>query len=205
MPARSDSKILPVEDRFDIDVANSSGLNLRVRGGIMINPDGGGFKAVMNAALVLVASALNYVEVTDAGVIQVVQNGFTDGNTALWVVETGASTVLGIEDHRGSARATGVQELTTSGAIREDAEIVLLNRTTPLIAATIAAPRKFRRLLIVQADGGTAGHTVTLGAGTWNGTATIATFNAALDALDVVGWSATRFGIITNVGAVALT
>lgn len=204
MPQRSDIKVLPIEDRFDID-ADQSGLSLRVRGGVGINPNGGGFTRFANATLVLVASVFNYIEMTDAGVIQVVQSGFTDGNTALYVVETNATQVIGIEDHRGLGRSTAVQVMTTSGAIREDAEIVLLNRTTPLIAATIPAPRAGRRLLIAQIDAGTAGHTVTLGAGTWNGTNAIATLNAALDALDVVGWSATRFGVITNVGAVAFS
>jgi len=95
--------------------------------------------------------------------------------------------------------------MTTSGAVDPDTTILVLNRTSPLIAATIAAPAEGRELKIIQIDTGTAGHTVTLASGTWNGTNTIATLNAAGEALHVVGVSSTRFGIIVNTGAVGLS
>lgn len=98
-----------------------------------------------------------------------------------------------------------LQVMTASGAVDEDTTILVLNSTTPAIAATIAAPTPGRCLKIVQIDGGTAGHTVTLGAGTWNGTNHIATLNAAGEALLVVGASATRFAVIVNTGSVGFS
>ena len=63
MISRSDTRIVPVGDRFDIDIDNSSGLSLRVRGGVYLN--GLGFKHAPNATLTLTASATNYVEMSD--------------------------------------------------------------------------------------------------------------------------------------------
>lgn len=104
-----------------------------------------------------------------------------------------------------SALRDKVQTLTASGAVDEDTTILILNSTTPLIAATIAAPAAGRELKIFQLDGGTAGHTVTLTAGTFNGSNTIATLNAAGEALHLVGVSATRFGVLVNTGTVGFT
>ena len=99
----------------------------------------------------------------------------------------------------------GTTELLASGAIVATASYVELNSSTPLIAATIAAPAAGRFLVIVQTDAGTAGHTVTLTAGTYDGTNTIATLNAANESLVLFGVSATRFIIVENVGSVALS
>lgn len=95
--------------------------------------------------------------------------------------------------------------LIISGAIPSDVSYVQLNDDTPLIAATIAVPEAGRLLVITQIDTGTAGHTVTLTAGTYDGSATIATFNAQYETLVLFGVSATRFVIIQNIGAVALS
>lgn len=96
-------------------------------------------------------------------------------------------------------------ELTASGPIAVNVSHVELNSTTPLIAATIAAPAAGWLLFITQTDAGTAGHTVTLTAGTWDGTNPIVTFNAQFDTLVVWGLSATRFIIFENIGAVAFS
>jgi hypothetical protein len=131
---------------------------------------------------------------------------FTAGATQLYVVTTNATQVIGIEDSRGASgdAVRVVQAMTANGAIRADAELVTLSKTG-VLAATIAAPAAGRRLVITQVDAGTDGHTVTLAAGTWNGTNAIATLNAAGESLDVIGLSATRFLIVTNVGAVAFS
>lgn len=97
------------------------------------------------------------------------------------------------------------QALTASGAIDANAHFVTLSSTTPKIEATIAAPAPGRFLVITQLDGGTAGHTVTLTAGTWDGSNDIATFNAAGETLVVYGVTATRFVIVENIGAVGLS
>ena len=98
-----------------------------------------------------------------------------------------------------------IQDLLASGAISEGAELVRLNHATVAIAATIAKPRPGRLLVITQMDAGTAGHTVTLAAGTFDGTNDVATFNAAGESLVLYGISETRFLVVENLGAVAFS
>ena len=99
----------------------------------------------------------------------------------------------------------GVQAMTASGAISGDYSLVTLNSTTPKIEATIAAPTAGELLVITQLDAGTAGHTVTLTAGTFDGTNDVATFNAAGETLVLVGVSATRYMVVENIGSVAFS
>ena len=98
-----------------------------------------------------------------------------------------------------------VQAMTANGAIDLNAVSLVTLSKSGVLAATIAAPIAGQLLIITQVDAGTDGHTVTLAAGTWDGTNDIATFNAKGETLFVVGLSATLFLIITNVGAVALS
>ena len=200
----SDTKIVPTGNRFDIYTPLTSGLSLRVRGGEILTATG--IKAVQGGeSLTLTASADNYIEVSDAGVVSV-ETAFTDGATELYVVTTSATVITGIEDRRGGSRsASAIQAVTASGAIRADAELVTLDSTTPKIEATVAAPRAGRWLVITQIDGGTAGHTVTLSAGTYNGTNTIATLNAAGETLVLYGLTATLFAVVENIGSVGLS
>jgi hypothetical protein len=74
------------------------------------------------------------------------------------------------------------------------------------ITATIAAPAAGQFMLIVQTGTGTAGHTVTLTAGTFNvaGNNT-ATFNAIGEALLIFGLSATLAIVVANVGTVGMS
>lgn len=202
MNSHLDTKIVPAGDRFDIDVLNSSGLSLRVRGGFYL--DGQGFKSAPNTTLTLTASTTNYVEANDAGVVTSNVTSFTAGYTPLYVVTTGASVVTGLEDHRGGTRPFRTQAMTANGAILETSDFVTLSKSG-VLAATIAAPRAGRWLFIQQIDAGTDGHTVTLTAGTFNETNTIATFNADNEALLLYGVSSTRFVIAENIGAVALS
>ena len=94
--------------------------------------------------------------------------------------------------------------LTAGGAIPDDVSYVQLNSTTK-IEATIAAPRAGRYLVITQIDAGTASHTVTMTAGDYNGSDSVATFDAAEETLVLLGVSATRFVIISNIGSVGLS
>ena len=96
-------------------------------------------------------------------------------------------------------------EYTASGAISADVSCVALNKSGGALAMTIAAPAAGRWLVIYQKDTGTSGHTVTLTAGTYNGTNTIATFNAQDECLVLYGTSATRFVVVQNIGSVALS
>lgn len=99
------------------------------------------------------------------------------------------------------------QELTASGAITIGSGLVKLNHATVVIAATLAAPTEGDELFIVDSsESGTAAHTVTLPSGvTWDGTNNTATLNASGEALHVVALSATRWFILENIGAVALS
>ena len=94
---------------------------------------------------------------------------------------------------------------TTTGAIGEADNVVDLNSTTPKIEATIPRPRPGRILVITQIDGGTAGHTVTLTQGTFDGTNNTATLNAQYEALVLLGISDKRFLILKNYGSVSLS
>jgi hypothetical protein len=101
----SDTKIVPTADRFDIDADNSSGLTLRVRGGIFL--DGTGLRSAPNVTLTLTASATNYVEMSDPGVISTNTTGFTAGYTELYIITTGATAITGVQDFRTISATTG--------------------------------------------------------------------------------------------------
>lgn len=215
--SQSDTKIAPISNNFDIYGPGSVDLVLQVRGGVVIHPTLG-LKAVTGIKLTLVASDDNYVEATDAGVISVNQTGFSASANALYIVTTNADRVTGIEDWRGSGRVVedstsivhgrvGIQiaTATANGAIRDDADSVSLDHASVIIAATIAAPRAGRRLVLRHGGLGTTAHTVTLTAGTYDGSATIVTFNALDEALVLFGVSATRFLIVENLGGAVLS
>lgn len=99
------------------------------------------------------------------------------------------------------------QELTESGAITIDSGAVFLNHASTIIAATLDAPVAGDELYIINTSAsGTAAHTVTLPSGvTWDGTNNTATLNAPDEALHVIAVSATRWYILENIGAVALS
>lgn len=101
-----------------------------------------------------------------------------------------------------------VQTLTASGAITAGVQSVQLNKTNGTIAATIASAANHPGLFVVKAitEPGEGGdHTVTLSAGTWNGTNTVATFADINDALAVYFDSAGNGTVLVNVGSVALS
>lgn len=97
-------------------------------------------------------------------------------------------------------------EITASAAIPATATFVQINSATPstAIALTVAAPAAGRLLVISQIDSGTAGNTVTLTSGTFDGTNNEATFNAKYETLVLLGIDTSRFVIVENIGSVAL-
>jgi hypothetical protein len=99
------------------------------------------------------------------------------------------------------------QELTASGAVNPGVKSLELNHATVIIASTIADAKAHQGLFAIvnTSASGTAAHTVTLTAGTFNGTNTIATLNAPLEALFVWFDSAGNGSIVENVGTVALS
>jgi len=102
------------------------------------------------------------------------------------------------------ASAVTAEAYTTAGAIAEAANVVDINNVSKL-AMTITMPRPGRILVITQIDAGTAGHTVTLAQGTFDGTNNTATFNAQYEALVLLGISTSRFLILKNYGSVGLS
>jgi hypothetical protein len=108
-----------------------------------------------------------------------------------------------VGEHRHS-----VQTLLASGAITINSGLVLLNHISVIIAATLDAPTAGDELFIIDVSpSGTAAHTVTLPAGvTFNAAGNnTATLNALDEMLHIVAASATRWHIVANVGAVALS
>lgn len=97
-----------------------------------------------------------------------------------------------------------VNTMTVTGTIDLDTtSVVFLNHSSVAIVATIAAPIEGHLLIIYQIDSGTAGHTVVLTAGTFDGTNDTATLNAQDECIVVLGESATRFRELINLGTVA--
>lgn len=116
-----------------------------------------------------------------------------------------ALTATGAEINAIADVSARVQVITVSGAITAGVQSVELNHATA-IAATIASSVNHPGLFHVKAtiEPGTT-HTVTLTAGTWDGTNTIATFTDILDTLVVYFDSAGKGTIVANVGAVGLS
>lgn len=102
-----------------------------------------------------------------------------------------------------------VQEVlaTAGGTIAAGVQSVELNHATVIAAATIADAANHQGLFIVKdtSASGTAAHTLTLTAGTFNGTNNVATLNAPDEALVVYFDSAGNGTIVENVGGVALS
>ena len=82
--------------------------------------------------------------------------------------------------------------------------VLVLDGGTAAAAATIAAPVAGAFLAVFCSDG-TQDCTVTLTAGTFDGTNEIATFEVTGDSLLLYGLSATRFLILNDIGSVALS
>ena len=99
------------------------------------------------------------------------------------------------------------QELTASGAVTPGVSSIELNHATVIIEATIATSLDHQGLFVVKdtSASGTAAHTLTLTAGTFNGTNNVATLNAPDEALIVWFDSAGNGTIVENVGTVVLS
>lgn len=147
-------------------------------------------------------------------------SSMTITNTTGVTLAAGASIVLSFgefpDDGVYNLAATDVQkiaqdglwqELTVSGAINPLVDTVELNHISVVIAATLNLATVRNRIIMFKdtSASGSALHTVTLTGGTFNGTNTIATFNARDDALLVHFDSAGRGTVIVNIGTVALS
>ena len=104
-----------------------------------------------------------------------------------------------------AAAVTAVSYTAAAPAINETDNVVDLDTADAKMACTIDHPTPGRILVITQIDSGTDGHTVTLAAGTFDGTNNTATLNAQYEALVLLGISDKRFLILKNYGSVALS
>jgi len=154
-----------------------------------------GFSATYGASTITITnlSGLTW----PAGATIVVSFGDTPAN---------GSYNLGLGSTKESARSgyPASQELTVSGAVNAGVECLRLNHGSTIIAATMVATAHPGFFAVVDMAG-TQSNTVTLTGGTWDGTNTIATLNAAAEALLVFFDENGRGTIISNVGAVALS
>lgn len=103
--------------------------------------------------------------------------------------------------------AYSFEELTATAAVTAGVQAVELNHASVIVAATIADAANHRGLFIVKntSASGTAAHTLTLTAGTFDGTNNVATLNAPNEALVVYFDSGGDGTIVENVGAVGLS
>jgi hypothetical protein len=116
-------------------------------------------------------------------------------------------TATAAELNNATDASARVQELTASGAVTAGVQSVELNHISTIIAATIADAANHPGLFIVKdtSASGTAAHTLTLTAGTFNGTNNVATFDAPNEALVIYFDSAGNGTIVENVGTVSLS
>jgi len=143
--------------------------------------------------------------------------------TAANITSTGTIDHTGDLDVTGNASVSGAfegangvyQKLFTgltaveyeaNGAIAHNSSLVHINANANAARAyTIDAPVAGEFLHIEQIDTDTNDRVVTLNAGTFDGTNNTATFNAAKEALTLIGLSATRYLLIQNQGSVGLS
>lgn len=99
------------------------------------------------------------------------------------------------------------QELTVTGAVTAGIQLVELNHTSVVVAATIADSLTHKGLFVVKNTSatGTTAHTLTLTSGTFDGTNDIATLDALNECLIVYIDSAGNGTIVENVGTVGLS
>lgn len=166
-----------------------------------IATNGGGGKAIAGGTITAGDSLA-----TDANGDVVVATG-VDSIVGIALEDAVDNDVFGILVYQPVSTVAGVQELTASGAVTAGIQSVELNHISVVIAATIAASTGHPGLFVVKdtSASGTAAHTLTLTAGTFDGTNTIATLNAPNEALVVYFDSAGNGTIVENVGTVVLS
>ena len=110
-------------------------------------------------------------------------------------------------DNKSSDIRSNVQELTVSGAVTPGVNAIELNHATVVVAATIADLADHPGFLVIKdtSASGTAAHTVTAAAGTFDGTNDVVTLNAPKECIVLWIDSAGNGTIVENVGAVVLS
>jgi hypothetical protein len=123
---------------------------------------------------------------------------------AIGGVDVGATAA---EINNAADVSARVQELTVSGAVTAGIQSVELNHASVAVVTTIASAVNHQGLFIVKdtSASGTAAHTLTLTAGTFDGTNNVVTLNAANESIAIYFDSAGDGTIIENVGSVAIS
>ena len=100
-----------------------------------------------------------------------------------------------------------VHELTVSGAVTAGVQCVELNHATVIVAAVIADFSLHQGLFVVKDTSatGTAAHTLTLTAGTFDGTNNVLTLNALNECVAIYVDSAGNGTILENIDGVAIS
>ena len=165
-------------------------------GAIWVYSDADVLSTILAADYISNGDALG-MEVGDVVFVVNSANG-TAKQARVTAVTSGGAATLG---------SNSTQALTETGAVTPGVSIVELNHATVVIAATIADASEHSGLLIVKdtSASGTAAHTLTLTAGTFNGTNNVATLNAPAEQLTVFIDDAGNGTVIENTGAVALS
>ena len=165
-------------------------------GGLWLYLDGDPVETVTGADYFSNGDALGMA----AGDVLIAVNS-TDYKVATLVISTVTS------GGAATAKNAVAQELTVTGAVNPGVSSVELNHATVVVAATIADAADHQGLFVVKdtSASGTAAHTLTLTAGTYNGTNNVATLNAPNEALVVWFDSAGNGTVVENVGTVALS
>lgn len=142
-----------------------SGLNWFYYGGVMLVD--GVLTAISNnaAALVLSASATNYIEATRAGVVSKNTVGFTGGAIPLYTVVTGAASVTSYTDNRawvapgylpgnGSVAVTAADVDLTAAANADKARCSYLTTTGALTAnRNVIVPNNWQGIVFCNNSG----------------------------------------------------
>lgn len=141
---------------------------------------------------------LSTFQVLDADDVIIVFTG--DGKNVELIVTAATSTTVTVQ-------LSLSQELTATAAVTAGVQSVELNHATVVVAATIADSKAHQGLFVVKDTSatGTASHTLTLTAGTFDGTNNVATLNALNECLVVYFDSAGNGTIVENVGSVVLS
>ena len=107
----------------------------------------------------------------------------------------------------GGSMTVAPQELTVSGAVTAGVPAVELNHASVVVAATIADAANHAGLFSVKdtSASGTAAHTLTLTAGTFDGTNNVVTFNAPGEGITVFFDSAGNGVLLVNTGTAVLS
>lgn len=116
-------------------------------------------------------------------------------------------TATSLELNKAADISSNTAEYTASGAIPTTVQNIELNHATVAVETTIADFSAHQGMVTIKDTSatGTAAHTVTLTAGTFNGTNNIATFNALNEFVAIWVDSAGNGTVLENVGTVAFS